>query len=272
MKSAQDPLKFVAFQYLMDACDDRVSSEERQRAMTILNNQIDGKIINEIAFRQMDSAIGFHGPAQKIAAILGTGDTPIFSSMEAPQRYLQMDHRKCRNWTQYEDQRLLNAVHKYGLNNWNLVSDFVGNNRTKSQCSQRWDRGLNPRLYKGPWSKEQEEKLINLVEQFGERSWKKIAAMFGNRSDVQCRYHYQKMMKPKENANSFSSSEEEKEIYVKTSEVPLKEQFQYIPPVQTPTAKNANLSIIQQLIYQEHFSSVFDSDDNDQTAEHNFNY
>jgi hypothetical protein len=33
------------------------------------------------------------------------------------------------------------------------------------------------------------------VEKHGEKSWKKIATQFGNRSDVQCRYHYQQMQR-----------------------------------------------------------------------------
>jgi hypothetical protein len=41
---------------------------------------------------------------------------------------------------------------------------------------------------------EEEKKLEDLVRQFGEKSWAKVAAILGNRSDVQCRYHFRQMM------------------------------------------------------------------------------
>jgi hypothetical protein len=66
----------------------------------------------------------------------------------------------------------------------------VGNNRTSSQCSQRWQRGLDPRISRGRWTAEDEAKLLKLVAQFGEKSWIRISAAMGNRSDVQCRYRY----------------------------------------------------------------------------------
>ena len=94
-----------------------------------------------------------------------------------------------------EDQRLLAGVWKFGLNNWPLVARFVGNGRTRNQCSQRWNRGLNPVLFKGPWTEEEDEKLVALVKEFGEKSWKRIASVLGNRSDVQCRYHFQQIQK-----------------------------------------------------------------------------
>jgi hypothetical protein len=37
--------------------------------------------------------------------------------------------------------------------------------------------------------------LAQLVHSFGEKSWTQIAAKMGNRSDVQCRYHYKQMQK-----------------------------------------------------------------------------
>jgi hypothetical protein len=37
--------------------------------------------------------------------------------------------------------------------------------------------------------------LKRLVGVYKDSAWKKIAAHFGNRSDVQCRYHYQQVMR-----------------------------------------------------------------------------
>lgn len=113
--------------------------------------------------------------------------------------------KKTRSWTEYEDQRLLAGIHKFGTDNWVSVAAFVGNGRTRAQCSQRWTRGLDPRISKDKWSPEDEESLMRLVIQYGTKSWTRIAQEIGNRSDVQCRYHY-KQMKQEMDLDSDSSS------------------------------------------------------------------
>jgi hypothetical protein len=103
--------------------------------------------------------------------------------------------QRARIWTESEDQRLIAGLHRYGLDNWPAIAEFVGNGRTRSQCAQRWNRGLNPDLCKGPWTGADEDKLESLVARYGEKSWKKVSSHFGNRSDVQCRYHYQQQQR-----------------------------------------------------------------------------
>jgi hypothetical protein len=73
------------------------------------------------------------------------------------------------------------------------VSAFVGGGRSRAQCSQRWVRGLDPRISKGQWSAQQEERLVEIVRTRGSHMWSQIAAELGNRSDVQCRYHFFQM-------------------------------------------------------------------------------
>jgi hypothetical protein len=104
--------------------------------------------------------------------------------------------RRCgRYWSTYEDQRLLAGILRFGIENWTSIAAFVGNGRSRSQCSQRWYRGLNPSVVKGQWSKEEEERLVELVRSSGDQSWTKIALQLGNRSDVQCRYRYHQLLK-----------------------------------------------------------------------------
>lgn len=103
--------------------------------------------------------------------------------------------KKTRSWTNEEDQRLLMGVHLYGLENWTLVAQFVGNNRTRSMCSQRWIRVLDPKISKSHWTEDEDQQLLQMVQLYGEKSWMKIASKLGNRSDVQCRYHYQQLQR-----------------------------------------------------------------------------
>ncbi|OHT14334.1 hypothetical protein TRFO_15392 [Tritrichomonas foetus] len=103
--------------------------------------------------------------------------------------------KKIRSWTLTEDQRLLLGIHRFGLDNWALVSEFVGGGRTRSQCSQRWLRGLDPHIIKDHWRPDDDEKLLTLVALHGNKSWTQIAEDLGNRCDVQCRYRYRQLMK-----------------------------------------------------------------------------
>ncbi|OHT07466.1 Myb-like DNA-binding domain containing protein [Tritrichomonas foetus] len=105
--------------------------------------------------------------------------------------------KKFQNWTQTENNRLLAGILKYGLNNWTAISKFVGSKRTRSQCNQRWTRSINPNLIKEAWTIEETEKLIDLINKHGEKSWTLISSLMGNRSDVQCMYHYYQVAKKK---------------------------------------------------------------------------
>jgi hypothetical protein len=98
-------------------------------------------------------------------------------------------------WSRLEDDRLLRAIHKFGLGNWVAVAQFVGAGRSRSQCSQRWNRGLNPQLRKYSWSPDEEQQLKTLVDLHGMKAWTTIAREIGTRSDVQCRYHYMQMQR-----------------------------------------------------------------------------
>lgn len=138
------------------------------------------------------TTIGTTKPFDRITAILKTSENPIPDfSMFCGNGSLA--RKKTRSWTAYEDQRLLAAIHRFGTDNWLQVAAFVGNGRTRAQCSQRWVRGLDPRISKDRWTKEDEELLLRLVEQYGQKSWTRVASEMGNRSDVQCRYHYNQM-------------------------------------------------------------------------------
>jgi hypothetical protein len=38
-------------------------------------------------------------------------------------------------------------------------------------------------------------KLVQLVQAYGDKAWTKVSGSMGNRSDVQCRYHYHQLAK-----------------------------------------------------------------------------
>lgn len=184
-----DPLVDVALSYAQTA-QKNVTDNELTELGDIFDQFLKGLISKNDASLRVEKILGSSNLVDKIDAIIQVSEEPIpYSQGESNSR------PKSKPWTQYEDQRLLAGIHKVGLESWNNVAAFVGNGRTRSQCSQRWNRGLNPKISKTCWSHDEEVKLLEYVEKFGERAWTRIANEFGNRSDVQCRYRYQQLSK-----------------------------------------------------------------------------
>jgi hypothetical protein len=186
-------MEAVACSYITDLKGD-IPIENQRAALDVLCRLLRDELSREEAMDLVHRHVGTKEPAQRLIAVLSIGADPIpYSGKEPPQ--LGISRQKARNWTEYEDQRLIAGIRRHGIENWNLVSTFVGNGRTRSQCSQRWNRGLNPLIFKGPWTYRDEADLVTLVGQYGEKSWRRVATEIGNRSDVQCRYHFRQMQK-----------------------------------------------------------------------------
>jgi hypothetical protein len=154
--------------------------------------RISGELGHESACRLSLQLIGTPRPLERLNAILTVGEEPLASaaptSPPAPH-----SRRKTIQWSEVEDMRLLAGVHRFGLGAWGSVARFVGNNRVKTQCCQRWSRGLNPSIRRSGWTAEEDERLLALVRCFGRKSWTRVATELGNRCDVQCRYRFQQL-------------------------------------------------------------------------------
>lgn len=170
----------------------------------IFESFIRGERLYEEAKFLLDSAVGRHDALDYVRDILNLKNEPIKSKedeLDPPDNTAA--RKKTRTWSADEDIRLIGGIYKYGDDNWSKVSEFVGNNRTKAQCAQRWQRGLNPKICKKYWSPDEDAKLIQLVDTYGLKSWTKIASIMGSRSDVQCRYHYKQVIKDNKSRSSL---------------------------------------------------------------------
>uniref|UniRef100_A0A8C5VJZ5 MYB proto-onco like 2 n=1 Tax=Microcebus murinus TaxID=30608 RepID=A0A8C5VJZ5_MICMU len=66
---------------------------------------------------------------------------------------------KCKvKWTHEEDEQLRALVRQFGQQDWKFLASHFPN-RTDQQCQYRWLRVLNPDLVKGPWTKEEDQKV-----------------------------------------------------------------------------------------------------------------
>jgi len=100
-----------------------------------------------------------------------------------------------RWWTPEEDELLKKVVRKYGAKNWKKIASFL-KDRTDVQCLHRWQKVLNPSLVKGPWTKEEDETLMQMVEKYGPRNWSAIAEHLPGRIGKQCRERWHNHLNP----------------------------------------------------------------------------
>lgn len=188
------PLHAIGCSYIKES-NPSLSPDALQQAFKVMESFIEGEINYENASKQMERLIRSGRPIEKVNAILQTIDTPPLAVDKEDTSDASFSRKRMHSWSEAEDQRLLSGIHKYGLDNWNAVCAHVGGGRTRAQCAQRWFRGLDPRILKVLWTPEEEMRLVNLVEKYGKRAWTRISAEIGSRSDAQCRYHYNQMIK-----------------------------------------------------------------------------
>ena len=171
-----------------------VSFTDRKSALVrVMSDYLRQVLPYQQAHAAFMSLVGQTKPLERLKEIVETSDCPIPTTEEPEPDPGSTTRRKMRSWSAYEDTRLLAGIYRYGPDNWAPICKFVGNGRTRAQCAQRWARGLNPRICKDTWDINEDLRLVHFVTQFGDRAWTKIATLMGNRSDVQCRYHYHQL-------------------------------------------------------------------------------
>ena len=191
-----DPLIDVCMAFTINVAPGIAQDKEKfERAKAIVTSFIAGELRYYDAEARFREIVGKVDPIKKIQEIISISPAPL------PEGYFGLptqgsgNRKKTRSWASEEDFRLLAGVHRFGLEAWSRVAQFVGSGRTRSQCSQRWFRVLDPKISKEMWTKDESKRLLDLVSRYGSKSWTKIAAELGDRSDVQCRYHYKQLQK-----------------------------------------------------------------------------
>ncbi|XP_004417196.1 PREDICTED: myb-related protein B isoform X3 [Odobenus rosmarus divergens] len=81
-------------------------------------------------------------------------------------------------------------------------------NRTDQQCQYRWLRVLNPDLVKGPWTKEEDQKVIELVKKYGTKQWTLIAKHLKGRLGKQCRERWHNHLNPEVKKSCWTEEED----------------------------------------------------------------
>ncbi|VVB06812.1 unnamed protein product [Arabis nemorensis] len=117
-------------------------------------------------------------------------------------------------WTPETDKLLMNAVCKYKGKHWKKIADRVPGRKDKKrdvQCQHRWQKVLNPNLNKGPWSKEEDDLLSELVKvniENDKPKWSKISKQLPGRIGKQCRGRWHNHLNPTIKKTPWSREEE----------------------------------------------------------------
>ena len=91
--------------------------------------------------------------------------------------------------------------------NWSKIAEKLENKNAR-QCQTRWQNILDPNRVKGPWTKEEDMKLIELVNKFGPEKWSNISSYLPGRLGKQCRERWYNHLDPEVRKTGWSKEEE----------------------------------------------------------------
>lgn len=112
-------------------------------------------------------------------------------------------------WRNTEDEILKAAVMKYGKNQWSRIASLL-HRKSAKQCKARWFEWLDPSIKKTEWSREEEEKLINLVRLMPTQ-WRTIASIVG-RTASQCLEHYEQLLDQVQNKEKDANLDDPRKL------------------------------------------------------------
>eukprot|EP00980_Cylindrotheca_fusiformis_P004643 scaffold991_cov128-Cylindrotheca_fusiformis.AAC.15 len=110
-------------------------------------------------------------------------------------------------WSKHEDDTLKQAVEEHGAKNWKLISTRLPG-RSEVQCLHRWQKVLKPTLVKGPWTADEDRKVIELVKKYGAKKWSLIASNLPGRIGKQCRERWHNHLNPDISKEAWKEEED----------------------------------------------------------------
>ncbi|KAG6490754.1 hypothetical protein ZIOFF_052064 [Zingiber officinale] len=100
-------------------------------------------------------------------------------------------------WSSEEDLKLVAYINKHGHGNWRALPKQAGMNcllRCGKSCRLRWINYLRPDVKRGNFTKDEEETIIKLQRELGNK-WSKIASCLSGRTDNEIKNHWNTHLK-----------------------------------------------------------------------------
>ncbi|KAK6191350.1 hypothetical protein SNE40_003065 [Patella caerulea] len=117
-------------------------------------------------------------------------------------------HYNRGRWTKEEDDKLKGIVDTYSDSvDWRQVAGLF-TDRSDIQCQHRWLKALNPDLIKGPWTKEEDDKVVELVITYGPKRWTLISKHLRGRTGKQCRERWHNHLNPDIKKTAWTEQED----------------------------------------------------------------
>uniref|UniRef100_S4R9E1 V-myb avian myeloblastosis viral oncogene homolog-like 1 n=1 Tax=Petromyzon marinus TaxID=7757 RepID=S4R9E1_PETMA len=132
---------------------------------------------------------------------------PLDHDYDVPQQHVYKRGWSKARWTREEDERLKQLAERFGTDDWKFLANYMPN-RSDAQCIHRWQKVLNPALVKGPWTKEEDQKVIELVMKYGPKRWSLIAKQLKGRIGKQCRERWHNHLNPAVKKSSWTEEED----------------------------------------------------------------
>uniref|UniRef100_A0A3B3WL79 V-myb avian myeloblastosis viral oncogene homolog-like 1 n=1 Tax=Poecilia mexicana TaxID=48701 RepID=A0A3B3WL79_9TELE len=89
-----------------------------------------------------------------------------------------------------------------------LSLSFFQGHRSEVQCQRRWQQIKNPELVKGPWTQEEDRRVMELVQKYGVKRWSLIAKHLHTRNGKQCRERWHNHLNPAVKKSSWTAEED----------------------------------------------------------------
>ena len=124
--------------------------------------------------------------------------------------------KKQGKWSKEEDDILSQLVPKYEGKNWKKVSEQI-QGRSPIQCLHRWTKILQPGLVKGPWTVEEDKKLMEWVKTEGATKWSQCSDFIKGRNGKQCRERWFNTLNPEVKKGNWTYEEDYKIFFLFTS-------------------------------------------------------
>lgn len=118
--------------------------------------------------------------------------------------------RARRNWTHEEDALLRRLVNNALAQSrpllWRELAKSIPG-RSNKDCRRRWWNSLAEGTAKGPWSEDEDSKLIEAVRKHG-TNWAQVARAVASRSSDQCSSHWTQVLDPDINYCDWTTDED----------------------------------------------------------------
>jgi len=88
-----------------------------------------------------------------------------------------------------------------------IAQDYLGEQRSDVQCLHRWQKVLQPGLVKGPWTKEEDQIIIDCIDA-GITKWSEIAERIPGRIGKQCRERWFNHLDPSLKKGNWTEEED----------------------------------------------------------------